>query len=58
MRERNSDSGLHTLAKKWPAGESETGLLQAYPQLNKADLIEVWEYAARAAAEEVVLVES
>ena len=32
--------------------------LQAYPQLSKADLIAVWEYAARAATEEVVLVES
>ena len=40
------------------AGESETDLLQGHPQLNKADLIAVWEYAARAAAEDIVLVES
>jgi uncharacterized protein (DUF433 family) len=41
-----------------PAGESEAELLQAYPQLSKADLIALWEYAARVATEEVVLMES
>ena len=49
---------VYILSQKMAAGESETQLLQAYPKLNKADLIAVWEYAARAAAEDVVLVES
>ena len=40
------------------AGETEAELLKAYPQLSKADLMAVWEYAARAAAEEIVLAES
>ena len=40
------------------AGETESELLQAYPQLSKADLMAVWDYAARAAAEEIVLTES
>ena len=32
-------------------------LLEAYPQLSRVDLQAVWEYAARSAAEEVVLAE-
>ena len=48
----------YVLLQKMAAGESEAELLQAYPQLSKADLTAVWEYAARAAAEDVVLVES
>jgi len=40
------------------AGETEADLLQAYPQLTKPDLTAVLEYAARAAAEEIVLAES
>ena len=39
------------------AGETEAELLKAYPQLSKADLTAVWEYAARAATEEIVLAE-
>jgi uncharacterized protein (DUF433 family) len=49
---------VSVLLQKMAAGESEAELLQAYPQLSKTDLLAVWEYAARAAAEEVVLVES
>jgi hypothetical protein len=44
--------------QKMAAGETEAELLKAYPQLSKADLMAVWEYAARAAAEEMVLAES
>ena len=40
------------------AGETEADLLKSYPQLSKADLMAVWEYAARAAAEDIVLAES
>ena len=43
--------------QKMAAGESEAELLQAYPQLSKADLTAVWEYAARSATEEAVLAE-
>jgi uncharacterized protein (DUF433 family) len=46
------------LLQKMAAGEAEGELLKAYPQLSKADLMAVWEYAARAAAEEIVLAES
>jgi uncharacterized protein (DUF433 family) len=46
------------LLQKMAAGETEAELLEAYPQLRKADLRAVWEYAARAAAEEIVLAES
>jgi uncharacterized protein (DUF433 family) len=49
---------VYVLLQKMAAGESEAELLQAYPQLGEADLTAVWEYAARAAADEVVLVES
>jgi uncharacterized protein (DUF433 family) len=35
----------------------EAQLLRDYSQLSKADLMAVWEYAARAAAEEIVLAE-
>ena len=49
---------VYVLLQKMAGGESEAELLQAYPQLSKADLTAVWEYAARAAAEDVVLVES
>jgi uncharacterized protein (DUF433 family) len=49
---------VYVLLQKIAAGEGEAELLQAYPQLGKADLIAVWEYAARAATEEVVLMES
>ena len=33
-------------------------LMKAYPQLSKTDIMAAWEYAARAAAEEIVLAES
>jgi uncharacterized protein (DUF433 family) len=49
---------VYVLLQKMAAGESEAELLQAYPQLRKADLMAVWDYAARAATEEVVLAES
>ena len=49
---------VYVLLQKMAAGESEAEVLQAYPQLSKADLMSVWEYAARLATEEVVLVES
>lgn len=49
---------VYVLLQKMAAGESEAELLQAYPQLSKADLIAVWDYAARVATEEVVLAES
>ena len=45
------------LLQKMAAGESAEALLEAYPQLSRADLQAVWEYAARSAAEEVVLAE-
>jgi uncharacterized protein (DUF433 family) len=44
---------VHVLLQKIAAGETEAQLLEAYPQLSKADLTAVLEYAARAAAEEV-----
>jgi hypothetical protein len=44
--------------QKMAGGETEADLLQAYPQLSKGDLIAVWDYAAGAAAEEIVLAES
>ncbi|HXO95706.1 MAG TPA: DUF433 domain-containing protein [Chthoniobacterales bacterium] len=40
------------------AGETGPELLRPYPQLTEADLQSVLEYAARAAAEEIVLAES
>jgi len=49
---------VYVLLQKMAAGENEAELLQAYPQLSKADLMAVWDYAARAATEEVVLAES
>lgn len=49
---------VYVLLQKMAAGETEAELLEAYPQLSKADLTAVWEYAARAAAEEVVLAET
>ena len=49
---------VYILLQKMAAGESEAELLHAYPQLSKADLMAVWDYAARAATEEVVLAES
>ena len=49
---------VYVLLQKMAAGETESELLQAYPQLSKADLMAVWDYAARAAAEEIVLTES
>ena len=49
---------VYVLLQKMAAGETEADLLQAYPQLTKPDLTAVLEYAARAAAEEIVLAES
>jgi uncharacterized protein (DUF433 family) len=49
---------VYVLLQKLAAGETETELLDAYPQLSKADLAAVWEYAARAATEEIVVAES
>ena len=39
---------VYVLLQKMAAGETEAELLIAYPQLRKADLMAVWEYAARA----------
>ena len=49
---------VYVLLQKMAAGESEAEILAAYPQLTRADLLAVWEYAARLAAEEVVFAES
>ena len=49
---------VYVLLQKMAAGETEAELLKAYPLLSQADLMAVWEYAARAAAEEIVLAES
>ena len=49
---------VYVFLQKMAAGETEAELLKAYPQLIKADLTAVWEYAARAAAEEIVFAES
>jgi uncharacterized protein (DUF433 family)/predicted nuclease of predicted toxin-antitoxin system len=49
---------VYVLLQKMAAGETEAELLKAYPQLTKADLAAALEYAARAAAEEIVLAES
>ena len=49
---------VYVLLQKMAGGETEAELLKAYPQLNKADLRAAWEYAARAAAEEILLAES
>jgi uncharacterized protein (DUF433 family) len=49
---------VYVLLQKMAAGETEAELLKAYPQLSKADLTGVLEYAARLAAEEIVLAES
>jgi uncharacterized protein (DUF433 family) len=46
---------VYLLLQKLAAGESAEALLEAYPQLRRADLQAVWEYAARSAVEEVVL---
>lgn len=46
------------LLQKMAAGETGPELLRPYPQLTEADLQSVLEYAARAAAEEIVLAES
>lgn len=49
---------VYVVLQKIAAGETEVQLLEAYPQLSRADLTAVLEYAARAATEEVVLAES
>lgn len=49
---------VYVLLQKMAAGETEAELLGLYPQLSKADLMAVWEYAARAAAEEIIFVET
>src|ERR1700730_15100268 len=49
---------VYVLLQKMAAGETEAELLKAYPHLSKTDLMAVWEYAARAEAEEFVLDES
>lgn len=49
---------VYVLLQKMAAGETEAELLSVYPQLSKADLMAVWEYAARAAAEEIILAET
>jgi uncharacterized protein (DUF433 family) len=48
----------YMLLQKIAAGESEAEILQAYPQLGKADVTGVWEYVVRAPTEVVLLVES
>ena len=52
---RDTRIPVYLLLQKMAAGESPAALLAAYPQLSRADLQAVWEYAARSAAEEVVL---
>ena len=42
---------VYLLLQKLAAGESAETLLEAYPQLSRADLQAVWEYPARSAAE-------
>jgi uncharacterized protein (DUF433 family) len=54
---RDTRIPVYLLLQKMAAGESPDALLEAYPQLSRADLQAVWEYAARSAAEEVVFVE-
>jgi uncharacterized protein (DUF433 family) len=49
---------VYVLLQKMAAGETEAELLKAYPQFTKADLAAALEYAARAAAEEIVVAES
>jgi uncharacterized protein (DUF433 family) len=49
---------VYVLLQKMAAGETEAELLSIYPQLIRADLMAVWEYAARAAAEEIILAET
>ena len=49
---------VYILLQKMAAGESQAEPLQAYPQLSNADITAVWDYAARAATEDVVLAES
>ena len=57
LRKGHPNSGLRTLAKDG-CRRNRSRALKAYPQLSKTDLMAVWEYAARAAAEEIVLAES
>ena len=54
---RDTRIPVYLLLQKMAASESAEALLEAYPQLSRADLQAVWEYAARSAAEEVVLAE-
>ena len=54
---RDTRIPVYLLLQKLAAGESAEALLEAYPQLSRADLQAVWEYAARSAAKEIVLAE-
>jgi uncharacterized protein (DUF433 family) len=54
---RDTRIPVYLLLQKLAASESPEALLEAYPQLSRADLQAVWEYAARSAAEAVVLME-
>ena len=54
---RDTRIPVYLLLQKMAAGENPEALLKAYPELSKADLQAVWEYAARSAADEVVLME-
>jgi uncharacterized protein (DUF433 family) len=55
---RDTRIPVYALLQKMAAGETEAELLKAYPQLSKADLTAVWEYAAPAVAEEILFAES
>ena len=48
---------VYILLQKLAAGETEAEIFGVYPQLTAADLRAALEYAARAAAEEIVLSE-
>src|SRR5260370_10021617 len=44
---------VYVLLQKMAAGETEAELLQAYPQLSKANLMAVWGHGVRAAADKI-----
>jgi uncharacterized protein (DUF433 family) len=54
---RGTRISVYILLQKLAAGETEAEILGAYPQLTAADLRAALKYAARAAAEEIVLSE-
>jgi uncharacterized protein (DUF433 family) len=58
LRKGHTRIPVYVLLQKMAARETEAELLKAYPQLSETEIMAVWEYAARAAAEEIVLAES